>query len=421
MNAQSILITGIGVVSSIGAGVERFGDALYRGACGVRSFAGPPPFAAALVDDFDASAFIDSLPGCPSSTRLRAKRLWRQSTHSARVTSAAAMEAWFSAGSQKADETIRTGIVAGGNNTSQQYQADAWHRFAETPEYLSPRHAFLAMDTHPMSQISEMLEIRGFGLTAGAASASGNAALWNARQLLLSGAADRILVCGLCQELSPMERQAYTIVGAMAVSDSAADPGALYRPFDRASRGFVAGEGSASLVLETEESAAARGAPVWAVVPGASLLLDGSHLPHTSVEGERRAMTQAMREAGLRPQKIDLVSAHGSGSEQGDRVECEALSEVFGDARPWVNSTKSLTGHCLTAAGLVEIAACLLQMRRGFVHPNRNLDRPIDPRIRFAGPAAVDLPVRSILSNSFGFGGINSSVILSHPERLDSP
>jgi malonyl-ACP decarboxylase len=421
VSAQSIVITGIGVVSSIGAGVERFGDALYQGACGVRNFAGPPPFAAALLDDFDASAFVDGLSACPTATRQRAKRLWRHSTYSARVTGAAAMEAWFSAGCTEAEGANRTGIVTGGNNTSQQYLAEAFQLFSDTPEYLSPRHAFLAMDTHPMSQISEILEIHGFGLTTGAASASGNAALWNARQLLLSGAADRILVCGVCQELSPLERQAYTIMGAMAVSDPAADPGAVYRPFDCASRGFVAGEGSACVVLETGESAAARGASVWAVVPGASLLLDGSHLPHTSVEGERRAMSKALLEAGLQPQQIDLVSAHGSGSEQGDRVECEALSEVFGDSKPWVNSTKSLTGHCLTAAGLVEIAACVLQMRRGFVHANRNLDRPIDPRIRFAGPEAIDAPVRNILSNSFGFGGINSSVILSHSERLDSP
>jgi malonyl-ACP decarboxylase len=175
------------------------------------------------------------------------------------------------------------------------------------------------------------------------------------------------------------------------------------------------------VVLETAGSAAGRGASAWATVPGASLLLDGSHLPHTSVEGERRAMSEAILEAGLSPQQIDLVNAHGSGSAQGDRVECEALNEVFGDAKPWVNSTKSLTGHCLTAAGLMEIAACVLQMRRSFIHPNRNLDQPIDTRIRFAGREAFDAPVRNILSNSFGFGGINSSVMLSHPERLDSP
>ncbi|WP_421845177.1 beta-ketoacyl synthase N-terminal-like domain-containing protein [Mycobacterium sp.] len=411
------LITGLGVVTSIGAGADRFAEGLRRGSCGIRMYEDPSAFAAARLDDFDPVAFIAALPGCPKGLRSRAKSLWRRSTQSARISAAAAIEAWLDAiGEEVAGEPERTGLVAAGNNINKQYQADGAWQYEQRPEYLSPRHAFLSLDTHAMSQISELLGILGFGLNIGASSASGNAALWTALQLLRSGEVDRVLVCGVSQELSSLERQAYLNIGAMAPATCSTDPQKLYRPFDKASTGFVAGEGAACVVLETAEAAVARGASAWAVLSGASLLLSGSHLPASDAEGERRAMMRALERAALTPEDIDMVNAHGSGSRQGDAVECQAIGDAFGESGPWVNSTKSLVGHCLTSAGLVEAAACALQIRDGFVHPNRNLDCPVGAQLRFAGSQAVQAQVRNVISNSFGFGGINSSVILSHPD-----
>lgn len=413
---EPIVITALGVVSALGRGVQEFAAGLRRGDCGIHHFPSPFPRTGAFLPDFSAVDFLKTLPACPGEIQQRAQRALRQAPESAQITVAAAAEAWLSAGLHLTPiQAERTGIIIGGNNISQRYLAAGWRRFEDTPDYLSPRHAFLSLDTALVGLVSEVLGIHGCGLTIGAASASGNVAVWNAKQLLRAGAADCIIVCCASSELSSLEMHAFRLLGAAAPTSMELCPATLYRPFDAASQGFIPGEAAACIVLETADSARSRGARVWATVAGASLYLDGSHLPQASTSGEIRAMRSALLESQLHPAEVDYVNAHGSGSSQGDRCECDALVEVFGEKQPWVNSTKSLTGHCLTAAGLVELVACILQMSEGFLHPNRNLQQPIDRRIRFLGNEAVTVPLKNVLSNSFGFGGFNSSIVLRQP------
>jgi malonyl-ACP decarboxylase len=416
-NRDSVVITGLGVVSAIGAGIEEFAGGLRQGACGIRRFDGPPSVTAALMPEFSSANFLKSLPNCPEDVKQRGMRVLRQAPGAAQMTAAAAVEAWLSAGwHNRPGDTDRLGLIVGGNNVSHRYLAAAWSRFRESPDFLSPRYAFLSLDTNLIGTVSEILGIRGCGLTTGGASASGSVALWNAKHLLEAGAADALLVCGAPSELSALEWQAFRNLGASAPPQPETPAEALYRPFDITSQGFVPGEGSACVMVETARTAIDRGARIWATLAGASLVLEGSHLPQASTQGEVRAMQLALEAAQIPPDKIDYVNTHGSGSSQGDRCECDALREVFGAARPWVNSTKSLTGHCLTAAGLIELVACAIQMDQGFVHANRNLKQPIDSYIRFAGGSCMDTPVRTLLANSFGFGGINSSIVLRRPK-----
>ena len=147
-------------------------------------------------------------------------------------------------------------------------------------------------------------------------------------------------------------------------------------------------------------------------------MLDGNSLANPDVAGEINAMRAALREAGVAAADIGYVNAHGSASVLGDAVECEALAAVFGGhlAGLPVNSTKSLTGHCLFAAGIVEFIACALQLNHGFLHPNLNLTNPLDTRINFAGATARPLQAQLALSNGFGFGGFNSSLVLGKLE-----
>lgn len=408
-----IVITGLGVISAIGEGVDAFTTGLRQGTCGIRHFAGSPPYTGAFLPEFSSLEFLKTLPECPEEVKRQAQRILRQAPESVHITSMAAVEAWLSAGWHRTSgDAERIGIVVGGNNISQRYLSAAWRKFQDQPDFLSPRHAFLALDTNLVSSISEILGIQGCGLTAGGASASGNVALWNAKHLLESGVADCILVCGASPELSRLELQAFRLLGAAAPVTPDIPPETLYRPFDCTSQGFVPGEGSACIVLETASSARHRGAQVWATLAGDSLVLHASHLPQANTRGEVRAMQLALADAKLGPDQIDYVNAHGSGSSQGDACECEALSEVFGKVQPWLNATKSLTGHCLSASGLIEVAACAIQMRQGFLHPNRNLCLPTNPGIRFTGYESLQIPIQNVLSNSFGFGGFNSSIVL---------
>jgi len=413
---EPVVITALGVVSALGRGVQEFAAGLRRGDCGIRHFLSPFPRTGAFLPDFSAVDFLRTLPECPGEVQRIAQRVLRQAPESAQMTVAAATEAWLMAGLHLMPIwEERIGIIIGGNNISQRYLAAGWRRFEDTPDYLSPRHAFLSLDTALVGLVSEVLGIHGCGLTVGAASASGNVAVWNAKQLLRAGVADCIIVCCVSSELSSLEMHAFQLLGAAAPVSLESCPAALYRPFDATSQGFIPGEAAACIVLETASSARLRGARVWAAVTGASLSLDGSHLPHASTSGEVHAMYSALLESQLHPTEVDYVNAHGSGSIQGDRCECDALVEVFGEKQPWVNSTKSLTGHCLAAAGLVELVACTLQMSEGFLHPNRNLRQPIDHRIRFVGDQSVATPLKNVLSNSFGFGGFNSSIVLRQP------
>jgi malonyl-ACP decarboxylase len=253
----------------------------------------------------------------------------------------------------------------------------------------------------------------------GGASASGNVAIVNAARLVAAGELDVCLVLGALTELSGMERQAFANSGAMALAGGGTDPASRCRPFDADRGGFVPGQGAACLVLESAGSARRRGTAGWAAVAGHALRLDGSSLACPDAAGEAAVMAEALHRAGLVPGRVDYVNAHGTGSRLGDETEIAALHKVFGDhlARPWLNSTKGLVGHCLCAAGVVEAVATLLQMRDGFVHPNANLDQPIDACARFAGGRAEPARVGVALSNAFGFGGFNTSVVFARVDR----
>jgi malonyl-ACP decarboxylase len=220
-----------------------------------------------------------------------------------------------------------------------------------------------------------------------------------------SGAVDVCLVLGALTDLSGMERQSFYNLGAMATTTC--------RPFDVDREGFVPGQAAACLVLESPESAAERGVPVLGHVAGYAQRLDATRLAEPSVAAEATVMAAALRHAGLSPDRIGYVNTHGTGSRIGDETEVRAIREVFGAARPWLNSTKGLVGHCLCAAGVVEAVATLVQLRHGFLHPNAGLARPLDDTSRFVGAVARHEEVDHALSNAFGFGGFNTSVVLA--------
>jgi malonyl-ACP decarboxylase len=216
-------------------------------------------------------------------------------------------------------------------------------------------------------------------------------------------------------DLSPMDIQGFHAIGAMGGRHFANAPEKACRPFDARHEGFIYGQASACLVLESDISARARGASALARYRGGAILLHGTASPAPDASGEARAMAEALKRSGLHPEEIVYLNTHGSSSPAGDTAEIEAIARVFGAHFPnlWLNATKGLTGHCLHAAGVVEAVACVVQMADGFLHPNANLETPISPSARFCGTFSVSQPIATAMSNSFGFGGINTSLVLT--------
>jgi 3-oxoacyl-[acyl-carrier-protein] synthase-1 len=247
-------------------------------------------------------------------------------------------------------------------------------------------------------------------MTISAACSSGAHSIGLAWNLIRSGA-QRMVFAGGAQETNWLSMVSFDALGAFSVRED--DPQAASRPFDKARDGLVPGGGAAVLVLESLESARARDARIYGEVLGYAFSSDGDHLTLPSGDGAERAMRQALRASGVGAEEIDYINAHATATPQGDLREARAINEIFGAEGPPVSSTKSMTGHECWMAGASEALYCLLMMRDGFVAPNINFTGFDDetPPINIQVEAA-DAELRTVLSNSFGFGGTNACLIL---------
>lgn len=398
-------MVGTGIVCSLGADVPAFTAALREGRAGITDSGN------GLCAPLVGFTLRDALDGVPEPLRGRALRAAGRSPRPVAAAVAAVLQAWVSAGLPDVPGD-RVGVVVAGHNLTDRYTHDLRESYADRPEYLPARFALHSLDTDHVGTISEVLSATGEGYTVGGASASGNVGIVHGARLVASGVVDCCVVVGPLVELTPLHRRGFATLGALAVDG---DPRAACRPFDADRRGFVPGEAAAALVLESAASARRRGVPVRASVAGVALGLDGNRLADPDAAGEARVIRAALRAAGVGPGELDYVNAHGTASRLGDETEVAALGLALGDAvsRPWVNSTKGLTGHCLASAGVVEAVATVAQLTGGFVHPNANLTRPLDDRVRFVGADAEPARLRWALSNGFGFGGINSAVVFA--------
>jgi len=417
LGGTEVVVSGMGALTAFGAGRQTLLRALERGISAIREPTQPELLtlpAAAELHDFSLDSALRGLDGCPETLTARCRRVAPRAPRSLDASIFAAVEAWLDAGlASRPVPAERIALVIAGSNLSQAYQLETMRRFASDLARTDARYALRFLDTDQVGVISELLEIRAEGFTVGGASASGNVAITNALRLLRQGHADLCLVVGALSDLSQLEIAALQNVGALATGGGRT-ASEVCRPFDRDRCGFVLGQAAACLVLETRGSAQRRGATAYARLSGASVSLAGSHLPAPDVDSEARAMRQALDEAALTPSQVDYVNAHATSSLVGDEAEIQALRTVFGAHLPslWVNSSKGLTGHCLSAAGVLEAVASILQLNGGFVHANVNLLAPLTADCRFAAGSAEQVALNTVLSNSFGFGGISSSIVL---------
>ena len=269
---------------------------------------------------------------------------------------------------------------------------------------------FQSMNSTVNMNMSTIFHLRGINFSVSAACASGSHSIGLGAMFIRQGLQDMVLVGG-AQEVNPYAMAAFDALGTFSCRVD--EPAKASRPFDRDRDGLVPSGGAAALVLEDYDHAVARGATILAEVCGYGFSSNGGGISQPSSEGSFIAMERALKDAGISADEIDYVNAHATSTKQGDEEEAVALTRLFGGKKAWISSTKSMTGHECWMAGASEAVYSILMMQQGFVAPNINLEH-IDPcaaQLRLA-KQMVETPLRSVLSNSFGFGGTNSALVL---------
>lgn len=406
---QRLVITGMGAVTPIGIGVDAYWRNLVDGACGVAEITrfdarALPVRIAAEVRGFDAEALL------PRAVARSAARFMHYAF-------AAGVEALDQSGLSIAAAPGRVGLTAGTAmaGIAEAVAGEDAFRASRTGK-VSPHFVPMIIGNMAAAHLAIHYGIHGPGLTLNTACSAGGDAVMSAALLLRSGAADAVLALGGESILCPCVVS--SLAQARALSRRNDTPQTACRPFALGRDGFVIGEGGGALVIETEAHALARGATPLAVLAGWANTLDGHHItaPDPTGSGAAACMRAALRCANLAPSAIGYVNAHGTSTPLGDAAETRALKQVFGDLAsfPPVSSTKGATGHLMGAGGLTELIACILAIREGILPPTLNLDEP-DPAcdLDFVPMVARKAVVDAAMSNSLGFGGQNSSIIVS--------
>ena len=411
---RRIVITGIGTVNPLGLSVEEYWSNLAKGVSGIR-----------IIDRFDSSTFSSRIAGLiPEFDHLpyfkdqkMARRLDRAIIYGVVAGNQALKDSGLAEGQYTPE---RVGVYLGsGMGGVGAFEADTKVMVERGHKRVSPFFVPLILPNTASGYLSIENGFMGPNYTAVSACASANHAMGEAFHALQRGDADIIFAGGT--EAAVIEVVVAGFANMKALSTRNDDPQGASRPWDKDRDGFVIAEGAAVLCLEELEHAKKRGAKIYAEFGGFGQSSDGYHItsPHPEGLGGCLSMQAALRSAGMNPEDIDLVNAHGTSTPLGDIGETKAVKKCFGDhaRKLMMHSTKSMIGHTLGAAGAIEAVAALLALDKGIVHPTLN-PQEADPEcdLDYVPNQAREAKVRAVLSNSFGFGGHNATVILKQFE-----
>jgi 3-oxoacyl-[acyl-carrier-protein] synthase II len=398
---RRVAITGIGVVSPLGATLQEFHAALVAG----RSAIGRLPEEIARGSGVQVGATVRWTPA-PFLKDGEAANLDRVSQFAlGAAAQALAASRLDLAGAERARIGVSWGTGMGGAGAvdasyQQVYGKDEWR--------LRPLTVVMAMNNAAGSNVAVRHGLRGPFANFSTACSSSAMALGEAMRTIAAGRADAMVAGGAEALLTPGTLAAWQALRTLAPAD-AADPAASCKPFDKRRAGLVLGEGAAAFVLEEESYARNRGAQIHGFLTGYGNTCDAAHMSRPDRDGQVRAMREALAEAGREPRDIGYINAHGTATAVGDVVEAEAINTVFDGAPVRVSSTKSLHGHLLGGAGALEFAVAMLALEEGVLAPTAFLEQP-DPACALdhvALKAAHIKPPRAVMSNSFAFGGSN--------------
>ncbi len=401
---RRVVITGMGIYSCIGTSLEEVKNSLYNGKSGIQ-----------VDEDRREFGFRSCLTGLVPKPDLKEHLNRRQRVSIGEETEYAYMatiQALEDAGITDAffDEN-EVGILYGNDSVSKAI-IDATDIIREKKDttLIGSGAIFKSMNSTVTMNLSTIFRLRGVNMTVSAACASGSHSVGLGFHLIKSGLQD-IIICGGAQEINKYAMGSFDGLGVFSPDE--ATPTAASRPFDASRNGLVPSGGGATLILESYESAIKRGAKIYGEVIGYGFSSNGGHISTPNVDGPATAMKRALEMAGIRPDAVDYINAHATSTPVGDANEAKAIHEIFGGSRPYVSSTKSMTGHECWMAGASEVIYSMLMMQHSFVAPNINFETPDEDSAKLnLAATTVDKEINIFLSNSFGFGGTNSALIV---------
>jgi len=405
---QRVVVTGLGIISPVGTGKEAFWEGLIEGRSGVRRIThfDASEFKtqiAAEVSDFNPENYID---------KKEARRMDRFTQFAVVAAKLALADA---AVDLEALDRDRVGVILGcGIGGIGTFEEQTRVLITRGPNRVSPFLVPMMISNMGAGYIAIFNQFYGPNSTVVTACASSNHAIGEAFRIIQRGEADMMLTGGAEAAITPVALAGFCAMKAMSTRNDA--PERACRPFDAARDGFVIGEGAAILILERLEHALARGARIYAEVVGYGQSSDAYHItaPDPDGAGAAKAMARALADAGLRPDEVSYINAHGTSTLLNDKVETMAIKRVFGEHayRIPISSTKSMTGHLLGAAGGIEAAACVLSITHGMIPPTINYEYP-DPEcdLDYVPNKARREEVKVALSNGLGFGGHNATLV----------
>lgn len=402
---RRVVITGMGIWSCLGTNVEEVKESLYRGKSGI-----------GLDNERTAYGFQSPLTGIVRKPELKGlidRHLRRGLSEEAEYAFMASTQALNMAGVD--DDYIdshEVGCLFGNDSSAKPViEAERIMQEKRDTELLGQTFIFQAMNSTVTMNLSTIFRLKGINFTISAACASGSHAIGLAYMFIRNGLQDMVL-CGGAQETNFYSMATFDALGAF--SRNVKEPHKASRPFDRDRDGLVPSGGAAALVLESYESAVKRGAHILAEVVGYGFSSNGTPvISQPSDDGCIRAMNRALEDAKLTPSSIDYVNAHATSTRQGDMCEAIALDKLFRGEHALISSTKGMTGHECWMAGASEVVYSLIMMENNFVAPNINFENcdEYSAHLNLA-LTTQDVPVNTVLSNSFGFGGTNSALII---------
>ena len=401
---RRVVITGMGIYSCIGKNLDEVKDSLYKGKSGiildpVRKEYGYRSGLTGYVDKPDLKGKLDR----------RARIMLPEQGEYAYL---ATIEALAMAGiDAEYIQDHEIGILYGNDSSGKAViEADNMIREKKDTTLVGSGAVFQTMNSTVTMNLATIFKLRGINFTISAACASGSHSIGLGYHFIKTGLQDCI-ICGGAQEINHLSMGTFDALSAFSIRES--DPTRASRPFDRDRDGLIPSGGAATVILETLESAQKRGAKILGEVIGYGFSSNGAHISNPTVEGPVRSLHMAMKDAGIAAKEVDYINAHATSTPAGDASEARAIDEVFGQYKPLVSSTKSMTGHECWMAGASEIVYSLLMMENSFVAPNINFENPDEDSARLnIAKNATEKDIVVFLSNSFGFGGTNSSLIV---------
>ncbi len=411
---RRVVITGVGAITPLGLSVREFWDACVQGKSGVGPLTAVdatnyPVKIAAEVRGFDPSAYIE---------HKEARRMARFT----QLAIAAMQEAVADAGLDMAKEDpARVGVLLGNGNGGYPNTDEAVRTImTKGGNRIDPFYMVKMLPNMAAANIAMRLQAKGYNSTVTTACAASTQAMGEALEVIRRGKADVMITGGTESGLCELGLAAFSIMKALSTRND--EPEKASRPFDKERDGFVSGEGAAILVIEELEHAKRRGAQILAEFAGYAATSDAYHVvaPCADGEGAARCMIFALEDAGVRPEEVDYINAHGTSTPLNDLSETIAIKRAFGEYayRIPISSTKSMVGHTLGASGAIESLACIKTIQTGIIHPTINQEVP-DPDcdLDYVPNVARKADVRVVLKNSFGFGGQNACLVFKRFEE----